>query len=112
MEMFRAKVPQRELDELRQRLEATRWPDQLPGVQWSYGVERDRLKTLVEYWRTSYDWRRFEQRINALPQFLAEIDGQRVHFMYIKSDHKDPIPLLMMHGWPGAASAFSSWSGR
>lgn len=106
METFRADVPQVELNELQHRLEATRWPDQLPGVQWSYGVERDRLQSLVKYWRTSYDWRRFEQRMNALPQFVTEIDGQRVHFMHIKSEREGPIPLLMMHGWPGAASDF------
>jgi pimeloyl-ACP methyl ester carboxylesterase len=100
---FRADVPQAELDKLRRRLDEARWPDQLPDVEWSYGVERGRLQALVEYWRTSYDWRRFEKALNAHPQYVTEIDGQRVHFIHTKSSG---TPLLLLHGWPGAASDF------
>ncbi|TCO50497.1 pimeloyl-ACP methyl ester carboxylesterase [Kribbella antiqua] len=103
MREFQAEVPQAELDELQRRLESARWPDQLPDVEWSYGLERGRLKQLAEYWRTSYDWRRFEKRLNAHPQYVTEIDGQRVHFIHTKSKG---TPLLLLHGWPGAASDF------
>jgi pimeloyl-ACP methyl ester carboxylesterase len=101
--MFQAEVPQAELDELQRRLESVRWPDQLPEVEWSYGVERERLRNLMEYWRTSYDWRNFEARLNAHPQYVTEIDGQRIHFIHAKTTG---IPLLLLHGWPGAASDF------
>ena len=100
---FRAEVPQSELDALRRRLDATRWPDQLPGVGWSYGVELERLRDLVEYWRTSYDWRRFEERLNEHPQYMTEIDGQRLHFIHTKSGG---MPLLLLHGWPGSAADY------
>ena len=100
---FRAEVPQTELDELRRRLDATRWPDQLPGVEWSYGVELGRLHEVVDGWRTSYDWRRFEDKLNTYPQYLTEIDGQQVHFIHVR---QGGMPLLLMHGWPGAGSDF------
>jgi epoxide hydrolase len=103
---FRAEVPQAELDELNKRLQAARWPDQLPDVEWSYGVERGRLQDLVEYWRTSYDWRKFEAKLNAHPQYVTEIDGQRVHYIQAKSTAANATPLLLLHGWPGAASDF------
>lgn len=101
---FRAEVPQAELDELHRRLDATRWPDQLSGVEWSYGVELGRLQEIAEYWRTSYDWRRFEDRLNAHPQYVTEIDGQQVHFIHLQRG--TGIPLLLMHGWPGAGTDF------
>jgi pimeloyl-ACP methyl ester carboxylesterase len=100
---FRAEVPQTELDELQRRLEAARWPDQLPEAGWSYGVERDRLREVAEYWRTSYDWHRFEDRLNVYPQYVTEIDGQRVQYLHTKSKG---LPLLLLHGWPGANSDF------
>ncbi len=100
---FRAEVPQSELDELRRRLDATRWPDQLAGVEWSYGVELGRLHEVADVWRTSYDWRRFEDRLNTYPQYLTEIDGEQVHFIHVR---RGGMPLLLMHGWPGAGSDF------
>src|SRR3954471_22555701 len=86
-----------ELDELRGRLARTRWPDQLPGAGWSYGVDRDHLVELVEYWRTGYDWRRHEARLNAVDQFTTEIDGQRVHFLHARSPEPDALPLVITH---------------
>ncbi|WP_427892574.1 epoxide hydrolase family protein [Kribbella sp. GL6] len=99
---FRAEVPQAELDELQRRLDAARWPDQLPDAGSSYGVELGRLREVTEYWRTSYDWRRFEKRMNTYPQFVTEIDGQRVHYTQAGTG----TPLLLLHGWPGAASDY------
>jgi epoxide hydrolase len=99
---FRAEVPQVELDELQRRLDAIRWPDQLPDVGSSYGVELGRLQDVTEYWRTSYDWRRSEKRLNTYPQHVTEIDGQRVHYLTAGSG----TPLLLLHGWPGAASDY------
>ncbi|GAA0581131.1 epoxide hydrolase [Kribbella sandramycini] len=101
---FRVEIPQGELDELRRRLETTRWPGQLEGVGWSYGVELGRLRELAEYWRTAYDWRRFEQRINQLPQFLDEIDGQRVHYLHLANPGRPVVMLL--HGWPGSGADY------
>jgi pimeloyl-ACP methyl ester carboxylesterase len=100
---FRAEVPQAELDELQRRLDAARWPDQLPDAGTSYGVELGRLQEVTEYWRTAYDWRRFEERVNAYPQYVTEIDGQRVHYLHSGSSG---MPLLLLHGWPGAASDY------
>jgi pimeloyl-ACP methyl ester carboxylesterase len=100
---FRTAVPQAELDELQRRLDTARWPDQLSEAGWSYGVERKRLREVTEYWRGSYDWRQFEERLNAQPQHLTEIDGQRVHYIHRKSSG---TPLLLLHGWPGANSDF------
>ncbi|MEV4262938.1 epoxide hydrolase family protein [Kribbella sp. NPDC049584] len=100
---FRTAVPQAELDELQRRLDTARWPDQLPEAGWSYGVELERLRQVAEYWRASYDWRRFEKRLNAQPQYLTELDGQRVHYIHRKSSG---TPLLLLHGWPGSNSDF------
>jgi len=101
---MRVEIPQADLDELRRRLDRTRWPDQLGGVEWSYGVERERLRELTAYWRDSYDWRRFEARLNAVPQYLTEIDGQRVHFLHHRVEGKPP--LLLLHGWPGSGADY------
>ncbi len=106
MDDFRIDIPASELDDLHRRLEHTRWPDQLDGVDWSYGVERGRLKELAEHWRTEYDWRSFEQRANAHPQQTTTIDGQRVHFFHLRSSEADAAPLLLTHGWPGSGADF------
>lgn len=82
---FRIDIPQEDLDELNFRLARTRWTDALPGVGWSYGVDRDYLIDLAEYWRTGYDWREHEARLNKVPQFVTEIDRQTVHFMHVRS---------------------------
>ncbi|WP_344950365.1 epoxide hydrolase family protein [Actinomadura miaoliensis] len=108
---FRIAVPQGDLDDLRDRLARTRWPDQLPGVGWSYGIPLERVKELAEYWRTEYDWRRHEARLNEFPQFTTEIDGQRVHFLHARSPEPDALPLILTHGWPSTFADFSRMVG-
>ncbi|HEY1175602.1 MAG TPA: epoxide hydrolase [Phytomonospora sp.] len=108
---FRIDVPQAELDDLHARLDLTRWPDELPGVGWSYGVPRDHLKALAEYWRHGYDWRAAEARLNAWPQFTTVIDGAKVHFAHLRSPEPDATPLIMTHGWPGSIAEFGEVAG-
>ncbi|MGI5492779.1 epoxide hydrolase family protein [Microtetraspora malaysiensis] len=103
---FRIEIPQRDLDDLRDRLAATRWPTDLPGVGWARGVPLAYLRELAEYWRTAYDWRKHEARLNEIPQFTTEIDGQRVHFLHIRSPQPDALPLILTHGWPGSIVEF------
>ena len=99
-------IPQEALDDLKARIAATRWPDQLPGARWSKGVPVDYLKDLTGYWRDSYDWRVQEAQLNRHPQFVTEIDGQRIHFLHIRSVEADATPLLLLHGWPGSFAEF------
>ena len=103
---FRIHIDQAQLDDLRQRLERTRWPDELPGVGWSRGIPVDYLKRLADYWRTTYDWRAHEARLNAFPQFTTEIDGQPIHFIHARSPEPNALPLLLTHGWPGSIVEF------
>jgi pimeloyl-ACP methyl ester carboxylesterase len=103
---FRVDIPQDELDDLARRLEATRWPAALPGDGWDTGVPTAWLKELVDYWRTGYDWRAAEARLNESPQFTTEIDGQRVHFLHVRSAEPDAFPLVLTHGWPGSVVEF------
>ncbi len=103
---FRIDIAQSDLDDLRDRLARTRWPDELPGVGWSYGVNKDYLVELVEHWRTRYDWREHEARLNAIPQFTTEIDGQNVHFLHVRSPEPDATPLIITHGWPSTVYDF------
>lgn len=104
---YRVAVPQEDLDDLHARLDRTRWPDQLPGVGWAYGIPRDYLKELVHHWRHVYDWRAAEAALNAWPQFTTTIDGANVHFAHIRSPEPDATPLLMTHGWPGSIVEFT-----
>jgi pimeloyl-ACP methyl ester carboxylesterase len=103
---FRIDIPQGELDDLRDRLARTRWPDQLPGVGWDYGIALDDVRELADYWRTSYDWRVHERRLNHFAQFTTEIDGQLVHFLHVRSASPSALPLIMTHGWPGSVVEF------
>jgi len=103
---FRIDIPQSELDELHDRLDRTRWPDELPGVGWAYGVPSGYLRDLVRYWRHEYDWRAAEARLNQWPQFTTEIDGAQVHFAHIRSPEPDATPLIITHGWPGSIVEF------
>ncbi|MFC3980006.1 epoxide hydrolase family protein [Streptosporangium jomthongense] len=103
---FRIDIPQTRLDDLRGRLAATRWPDELPGVGWSYGVPVAYARKLADYWRTGFDWRAAEARLNAFPQFTTEIDGQNIHFLHARSPEPDALPLIITHGWPGSVAEF------
>jgi pimeloyl-ACP methyl ester carboxylesterase len=110
---FRIEVPQAELDDLQDRLARTRWANELPpevhgeAVQtgpvppgWEYGVPLSYVRELVEYWRDGYDWRVWEARLNSYPQFATRIDGQRIHFLHVRSPEPDATPLILTHGWP------------
>jgi microsomal epoxide hydrolase len=106
MKPFRIEVSQAALDDLNRRLADTRWPGEGPEVGWERGVPLGYLKELTEYWRTEYDWRAAEARLNALPQFTTEIDGTTVHFLHIRSPEEHAVPLVMTHGWPGSFVEF------
>ncbi|MER5263017.1 epoxide hydrolase family protein [Actinosynnema sp. NPDC002837] len=106
MKPFRVRVPEAELDDLRRRLSNVRWPRELPDVGWSRGVPLGYLRELVEYWRTDYDWRAAEARLNQHPNFTTEIDGAHVHFLHVRSPESDATPLLLTHGWPGSIVEF------
>ena len=97
---YRAEIPQADLDDLQVRLGRVRWPDELRRVEWSYGVPLDYVRELVDYWRTSFDWREHEASLNAHPQLLTTIDGQQVHFLHVRSPEPDALPLICTHGWP------------
>jgi pimeloyl-ACP methyl ester carboxylesterase len=99
---FRIDVPQEDLVDLRQRIAATRWPSKELVEDRSQGVQLATMQELARYWATHYDWRRAEARLNALPQFITEIDGVDIHFIHVRSPHEDALPLIMTHGWPGS----------
>jgi hypothetical protein len=99
---FRIDIPQAQLDDLQRRLKHTRWPDKETVADASQGAQLARVQALVEHWRTRYDWRRTEARLNAYPQFVTAIDGVDIHFLHIRSPHADALPLIMTHGWPGS----------
>jgi pimeloyl-ACP methyl ester carboxylesterase len=99
---FRIEVPQGEIDELRRRIDATRLPTRELVTDRSQGVQLAAIQHLARYWTTEYDWRRCEARLNALPQFKTEIDGLDIHFIHVESAHKNALPLIMTHGWPGS----------
>jgi pimeloyl-ACP methyl ester carboxylesterase len=99
---FHVEIPEEAIDDLRRRLAATRWPSKELIGDRSQGVQLATLQALVRYWTTEYDWRKAEAKLNALPQFKTEIDGVDIHFIHVKSEHEDALPLLMTHGWPGS----------
>src|ERR671917_409153 len=99
---FRIDVPEEDLDELRRRIEATRWPTKELVEDRSQGVQLATMQELARYWQTDYDWRKAEEKLNALPQFKTEIDGVDIHFIHVRSQHEDAMPLIMTHGWPGS----------
>jgi pimeloyl-ACP methyl ester carboxylesterase len=103
---FRIDIPQADLDDLNRRLADTRWPDELPGVGWTYGTPSSYLRGLADYWRTTFDWREQEAKLNAFPQFTTAIDGQNVHFLHVRSPEPNATPLLLTHGWPGSIVEF------
>jgi epoxide hydrolase len=103
---FRIDISQADLDDLADRLAHTRWPDELPGAGWEAGVPLGYLKDLAAYWRTDYDWRAHEARLNQFPQFTTGIDGQNVHFLHVRSPEPGALPLVITHGWPGSVAEF------
>ena len=103
---FRIEIPQADVDYLHDRLTSARWPGELPGVGWERGVPLGYLKELADYWRTTYDWRAAEAQLNSYPQYSTEIDGQRIHFLHVKSEHAGAKPLLITHGFPSSVAEF------
>jgi pimeloyl-ACP methyl ester carboxylesterase len=103
---FRIEIPQSDLDDLRDRLARTRWPDELAGGDWNRGVPADYLRELAAYWRDGYDWRAQEARLNEFPQFTSTIDGANVHFLHVRSPEPGALPLILTHGWPGSVAEF------
>ncbi len=99
---FRINIAQSALDDLRERLARTRWPDQVEGAGWDYGTNMDYLKQLVDYWQSEFDWRTQEAKLNQLAQFRAEIDGLGIHFIHERGKGPNPLPLILTHGWPGS----------
>jgi pimeloyl-ACP methyl ester carboxylesterase len=99
---FHVSVPEAELTELRRRINATRWPDRETVSDATQGVQLATTQALARYWATEYDWRKCEARLNALPQFLTEIDGLDIHFVHVRSKHPGALPLIVTHGWPGS----------
>jgi pimeloyl-ACP methyl ester carboxylesterase len=106
IERFEIRVDDTVLEDLRRRLAWTRFPDQIEGTGWEYGIPIDYVRELVAYWRDEYDWRAQEARLNALPHFRTRIDGQSIHFVHARSARTDAFPLLITHGWPGSVAEF------
>jgi epoxide hydrolase len=111
MQPFTINVPQPDVDDLRERLARTRWPDESPDDGWSRGVPLGYLKTLTAYWRDEYDWRDQETELNQYPQFTTEMDGQTIHFLHVRSPERDALPLLLIHSWPGSFVEFARMLG-
>lgn len=111
IEPFRIDIPQRDLDDLAARLAATRWPDEVAGAGTEYGMPLGTTRRLAGHWRTSYDWRAHEARLNEFPQFRTTIDGQTIHFLHVRSAEPDALPLLLLHGWPGSVLEFAGMIG-
>ncbi|MFC0589353.1 epoxide hydrolase family protein [Novosphingobium aquiterrae] len=103
---FTLNVAQPHLDDLKQRIAQTRWAERETVEDWSQGAPLDAVKDLLGYWRKDYDWRRCEARLNALGQFVTEIDGLDIHFLHVRSPHPEAMPLIMTHGWPGSVIEF------
>ncbi len=99
---FRINVPEEQLLDLRRRIKATRWPDRETVADESQGVQLATMQQLAHYWETDHDWRKVEARLNALPQFITEIDGLDIHFIHVRSKHENALPMIVTHGWPGS----------
>jgi len=99
---FSVNIPDADLDDLRKRIKATRWPERELVSDGSQGVQLATMQKLADYWATDYDWRKVEARLNALPQFITEIDGLDIHFIHVRSKHENALPLIVTHGWPGS----------
>lgn len=99
---FRVRITQAALNDLRRRIAATRWPDRETVMDSSQGVQLASIQKLARYWATDYDWRKAEAKLNALPQFITEIDGLEIHFIHVRSKHENALPIIVTHGWPGS----------
>src|SRR5262245_35521726 len=95
-------VPEAELTELRRRIQATTWPERETVPDQSQGVQLATIQELAKHWATHYDWRKCEKKLNALPDYLTEIDGLDIHFIHVRSKHENALPLIVTHGWPGS----------
>jgi len=103
---FSISVPQTVIDDLRRRLDSTRYPERETVSDWTQGVPLDKARALIEYWRDRYDWRRFEARANSFPHFRTRIDGLGIHFIHARSSHANALPIVFTHGWPGSFVEF------
>ncbi|MBA13009.1 MAG: epoxide hydrolase [SAR202 cluster bacterium] len=101
MNLFKIDINEEILKDLKYRLENTRWPDEIPGLEWQLGTNLDYLKELVEYWKNDFDWQKHETALNQFDHFITNIEGLKIHFIHQKSSHKDAIPIVLTHGWPG-----------
>src|ERR1700694_5388486 len=99
---FKVDVPEEQLADLRSRIAATRWPEKETVADTTQGVQLATMQKLARYWGTEYDWRKCEAQLNALPQFITEIDGLDIHFIHVRSKHQNALPLIVTHGWPGS----------
>jgi len=103
---FTVAISDSEIEDLKQRLARTRWPNPETVPDWSQGVRLENAKSLIDYWEREYDWRRFERELNRFPQFLTAIDGLDIHFIHVKSKNPKAMPLILTHGWPGSIVEF------
>ena len=99
---FKVHIPENDLVELKKRIKAARWPDKEIVADQTQGVQLATMQKLAEYWLKDYDWRKAEAKLNALPQFITNIDGVDIHFIHVRSKHPNAMPLIMTHGWPGS----------
>src|SRR5436305_14891681 len=99
---FSINVPEEALADLRRRVLATNWPEKETVADSSQGVQLATIQELARYWGMDYDWRKAEAQLNVLPQFITEIDGLDIHFIHVRSQHEDALPLIVTHGWPGS----------
>jgi len=106
LEPFVVDVPEDVLTDLSERLRRTRFPNEIPGIGWQQGMALDYLREIVRYWLDGYDWRVHEARLNRYQQFITTVEGQRIHFLHIRSPHPTAIPLFLTHGWPGSVVEF------
>jgi pimeloyl-ACP methyl ester carboxylesterase len=106
IEKFTVRVEEAVLDDLKERLARTRWPDQIDGAGWDYGAELGAVRELCEYWRDKFDWRRVETELNRYEHGTTQVDGQRLHFLHARSKHPNAFPLVITHGWPGSILEF------
>jgi len=103
---FKVHVPQAALDDLKRRLASTRWPERETVGDWSQGVPLQKAQALIAHWGDKYDWRRFEARLNGFPQYRTQIDGLGIHFIHVRSPHRNALPIILTHGWPGSVVEF------